>query len=451
MNDELETLFKQARQERLTAEEREVLRSRLVSFMRLHPVRNSGSERQLHQQSILQTLIVFLRKPMPLVAVYLVIALALGGGVSLAAEQSVPGEVLYPVKVSVNEEVRGTLTLSSKGKAEWETRKLERRLEEAQELNASGKLNPEVRAALAEKIEVHVEHAETNAREAEGDAESQFAADINARVEAAFQTHIEVLNALLLQADESNAKVKVEMEGFKLELERKKDDAEGRRAEIESKVRVQTDEAMKKSAENSKKSVERKLDEVKKFLEKQEERLGAEATARAKTRLELAQKTYADAKVKFDAKVYAESFSLFRTAHQQAQEAKLLTDLSKNLNIDLDVRFDDDDDENATSTPEFEGRIRSNKEIKVNVNGVELKGKGTFKINGEDIKIEADESKGNQDDDEDGDATEIEINIKGNGTGTSIRSNSSIFGTGTVIQNSQTSIKSNSKVEYRSE
>ena len=63
--------------------------------------------------------------------IILILALMFGGGgISYAAEGAVPGDALYPIKVSVNEEVRDLVAFSPEAKADWETRRLERRLAE---------------------------------------------------------------------------------------------------------------------------------------------------------------------------------------------------------------------------------------------------------------------------------------------------------------------------------
>ncbi len=58
-----------------------------------------------------------------------------GGGVlAYAAESALPGDLLYPVKVSVNEPVVTLLQHTPQEKARWAARKLERRLDEARVL-----------------------------------------------------------------------------------------------------------------------------------------------------------------------------------------------------------------------------------------------------------------------------------------------------------------------------
>jgi hypothetical protein len=77
------------------------------------------------------------------------------GTVAHAAESSLPGEALYAVKVKVNEPLRGALSFSASAKAEWETKKLERRLEEAEKLALKGKFDSKALAEVEKHIDRH--------------------------------------------------------------------------------------------------------------------------------------------------------------------------------------------------------------------------------------------------------------------------------------------------------
>jgi soluble cytochrome b562 len=80
-------------------------------------------------------------------------------GIPVIAERSVPGDMLYPVKTNITEEVRASLTLSPYAKVQWETTRLERRVAEARLLASEGKLTPEVEASVAEAIQEHTDAA----------------------------------------------------------------------------------------------------------------------------------------------------------------------------------------------------------------------------------------------------------------------------------------------------
>ena len=81
-------------------------------------------------------------------------------GTSYAAENALPGELLYPFKVNVNEPVRGALLTSTEEKAQWESDKFIRRVEEAEALANEGKLDDASLREVEKRIDGHFEKYE---------------------------------------------------------------------------------------------------------------------------------------------------------------------------------------------------------------------------------------------------------------------------------------------------
>jgi hypothetical protein len=73
-------------------------------------------------------------------------------GASYAAEGTVPGQLLYPVKVHVTEPAREALALTPEAKVAWETERLKRRIEEAQILAVRGELTEAHSEMLATQV-----------------------------------------------------------------------------------------------------------------------------------------------------------------------------------------------------------------------------------------------------------------------------------------------------------
>lgn len=144
---------KQSEKIKLTAEERFLLREKITTFIEYHP---------LPHQSVSETVIsltdpfVVVRVPwrkwrasMGLVALAIIIT------IPAVAEYTVPGDILYPVKISLNEEVRSTLARTPYEKVEWESKRIERRISEARVLAKAGLLTPEVENAVVEAVTAH--------------------------------------------------------------------------------------------------------------------------------------------------------------------------------------------------------------------------------------------------------------------------------------------------------
>jgi hypothetical protein len=83
----------------------------------------------------------------------LIVMLA-GGSVAFAAETTLPGDRLYPVKISIIEPLRSALAFGAPAQAYLEELKIERRLKEAAKLAAQGRLTDRVNQEIQEQIRI---------------------------------------------------------------------------------------------------------------------------------------------------------------------------------------------------------------------------------------------------------------------------------------------------------
>lgn len=156
-----EQLKKRSERVRMTVEEKSQLRERVLSFMEYHPMPGGQA---VDLRKISQTH----ANRLPAWNGWLVGRLAGGLAVLMMvivpalAEDALPGDTLYPIKVRFNEEVRGAMNSSPYAKIEWETERMERRLAEAQVLAEAGRLTPEAEAEVADAIKQHSEAAKSN-------------------------------------------------------------------------------------------------------------------------------------------------------------------------------------------------------------------------------------------------------------------------------------------------
>lgn len=187
MND-LKDIFNKAQDIRLSQDEKERLRTRLVQEMSVN--------HHIQTEVGLGKIFISKHKFMGAVVLGLIAMLTLGGGVSYAATDALPGDALYPVKTEVNENVRGWLTVGDEAEAEYRGELAERRLAELEEI-------AEKRADRLEEVKSNVEArfakhiADMEARlEALGEDNSDKAAEISGRIEQALENHGRVLDRL---------------------------------------------------------------------------------------------------------------------------------------------------------------------------------------------------------------------------------------------------------------
>ena len=122
---------------------------------------------------------------MPIITIALLIAVALGGGTSVAANHAAPGDALYGFKVNVNENVESAFAFSDKAKADWNISKARVRLEEARGLAAKGKLDSNAQADLNANFEAHASNVAKEVRALQLQGDFAGAANIAAKFQSA--------------------------------------------------------------------------------------------------------------------------------------------------------------------------------------------------------------------------------------------------------------------------
>lgn len=175
--------------------EKSALTERLLSYMEYHPlpkeialkkVKHASTESIVSEPFKVFTFNTFyVRIGASAFAVFLILS------VPFIAERSLPGDVLYGVKVQFNEELRSTLALSPYAKVAWETQRLERRISEARLLASEGKLTNEAETAFAEAVKTHSDAAQRGIAELrESDSDEAAIAEITFASALAVQSEV---------------------------------------------------------------------------------------------------------------------------------------------------------------------------------------------------------------------------------------------------------------------
>jgi len=134
------------------------MRDELSSFADFHAVRVVNDERSIVQVQRNSVFTLFTNSKLRIMKATLLLALMVGmGGTSFAAQGAVPGDLLYPVKVHVNENVRSSLAVGADAEAQLQAQFLAERLQEAEKLAAEGKLKGEVAADVKTNIQSQFE------------------------------------------------------------------------------------------------------------------------------------------------------------------------------------------------------------------------------------------------------------------------------------------------------
>lgn len=203
----LEQKFKNiAAETRLTSDEKGAMRAYLSEYRAMKPLLHVTDMQELRHegQARPSPLSGLFLKPMPII---LAVALLFAGstGVSLAAQHALPGDFLYPVKVSVDEKVEGAFAVSTGAKASFDTTLADRRLSEAETLAAKGALTASAAGTLQASFTENTENASAHivALESENSGDAAVA---ETKLAAVLSTHADILDRVQVSSGNAGAK-----------------------------------------------------------------------------------------------------------------------------------------------------------------------------------------------------------------------------------------------------
>ncbi len=292
-------------------EEKGVIRGTVVSYMQENPlktvvVRNSEDSRLQYRTSNINNGLI--TKTRMIIAI--IIALMLGGGTSFAAENALPGDVLYPIKIHVNENVQELVAVSDEAEAKVQAKLAARRLEEAEKLAVNGRLNAETSADLKARFEDHSGKSKEHQTKVKEGNNADAAANISSDTEVSLGTHEKLLEDIEDAKPDMKGFLEGILGGVQLHLKEAGDD----RLDIEAKVFANGGSDAKAAAESTLSAAQNKIDEVQKFIESRKDTLSASVQAEADVHVKAANAAMAEGKAKIEAQAYADAFALFKKA-----------------------------------------------------------------------------------------------------------------------------------------
>jgi len=144
---------------KMSSHEKNDLLNHLDLYVKKNPIKVVSSERSLFQFVFVQTRV---HKYAYYSIAFILIFTLIGGNVMYAAEKALPGDVLYPVKIHVNEKVKSAVALTPKAKAKIEEKRVIKRLDEVQTLVKTGKFDNQKLDQIEKEVEKSVKAIKIN-------------------------------------------------------------------------------------------------------------------------------------------------------------------------------------------------------------------------------------------------------------------------------------------------
>jgi len=189
---QMNKLFQKAKNASLQHGEKEAMHGALMSFVESNPIVSADEKTKIAtaQPSPLvmnpkstrlykgggNTLFaLFNKQKKTRMIIALLVAFGLTAGTSFAAQSTLPGDTLYPVKIHLNEGVEALVAVGAKADAEVKAKHALTRLEEAGKLNAEGRLTAEHKGEVEQRFREHVKEMYEDLHElrVQGDGETE--------------------------------------------------------------------------------------------------------------------------------------------------------------------------------------------------------------------------------------------------------------------------------------
>ena len=186
-------LLQNAKKVTLSTSEKASIYSRLNTVMNQSPARLSWYD-SFELSKIIKTITD--GSIVKFVPVALVAVLVLMVSVSFSARNSLPGELLYPVKVGVNENVQSFATFGEKSSAEVDAMHASTRLNEAEQLVEQNKLSTSAAVTVEKTFSDDADKVKKQADSLEAKGNTVEAQKINSDFEVTLQSHSDLIQAL---------------------------------------------------------------------------------------------------------------------------------------------------------------------------------------------------------------------------------------------------------------
>ncbi len=374
MKDKLKHLYNYGQSIRLGDKEKSALRTVLIVHMSAPSTFKPFPEKNAFKtvSSLRPTPFVF-----PLWIRYTATTLTLFvflGGISFAAEHALPGDILYPIKITVNEELRSLAVFSSEDRAGWEAKRAERRLREAQKLALLGRLEGTVREDLESRFETHLKNARKNISKIRIFGQVEEANQITSNFESALRAHRRVL-ARIEEVGEEKRINDIGTSSF-LEIEEKPLTAPSKidsSLEELSELRIDLEKEMRSGDRiHTAEHAQTKIKETQEILSRTEEALVAakgvlneSVVSEIEIEMQIAKKVFEWAKEYAEEENNTEAIIFLQEAVRRAQEIQTSLKTRQQLKLDLVPEIGKESLEKSDETNDLTGNAETESKTRI--------------------------------------------------------------------------------------
>ena len=172
----------------LVVEKIEAVSSQFHKAPVLSPFNNIFGD-SLFSRRFASNIFVYVRQRKFVTSLVVVLLLCATGGVSAVAENSLPGDSLYSMKLNINEQVKGFVAVTPEAKARLAVETTERRLQEAVILSSQGKLTDERKQIIQGQLSKNATDVKNSVATLVATNNISVAQEVSTNFEASLKTH----------------------------------------------------------------------------------------------------------------------------------------------------------------------------------------------------------------------------------------------------------------------
>lgn len=133
--------------------------------------------------------------------VSLLLIFTIAGSISASADSSLPGNILYPVKIKITEPIRELIKINQEDKTKWQIEKASRRIEEAEILATQNKLDDKKREEIQDLFEKSVLEFDDSIKKFEATSTKEKIEKMESELEKRISVHSKVVTEVNKDSD----------------------------------------------------------------------------------------------------------------------------------------------------------------------------------------------------------------------------------------------------------
>jgi len=322
----------------LSKEEKEATKGNIIKFMQEHPFDGNAPKKERPRAMLAGYFGGALAKRLSYSFASLLLLFGLGSGVAFAAHNSLPGDLLYPVKTGVNEKILGWTMVSQEAKADYDIALVRLRLEEIEKVSVQKKLDGKKTATVKNLLDSHIASAKGRIASIKQQKGSNAGVEASATLEASLQAHAKIIGTIIEKETENGAKASG-IKDFLPEVKIRANEAVKEREDEAKNTATATETTTKAMVDAELGKTDMDFKDLAALMVYKKQEVSVKTYARAEADLLVANESIARGKVELAAGNYGAAHGLFQDARRVMREIRIYIINEAGLNLDINVNI----------------------------------------------------------------------------------------------------------------